>query len=293
MVVKLNYKLTAIFCAVFLIAAVTLVSIYMPDSALAQSTALDKDAVRLPVIMYHHILKDGARRGDYVISPAQFENDLKYIKEHGYQTITCSQLIDFFEGGAPLPEKPILITFDDGYETVHEYAFPLLKKYGMRAVINVIGVHTDTFSKEEEPHHLSYSHVSWEQLCEMLYSGVFEVGNHTYNMHGDRSSKRYGVGKKTGETPEEYYNLLIKDIGGLNNVINEELGIMPEVFAYPFGSIPKESMKALFELDFKLLFTCEEKVNYIKPKADLPTKIKRFNRAGRYETYEFFKKLEE
>lgn len=306
MVIRLHYKWIAVFCAAALVIAVCIVEYSFPNTALTKSivtgdeindesgTAVDKaDTVRLPVVMYHHILKDTARRGDYVVSPAQFESDLRYIQNDGYETVSASQIIDFLNGEGSLPSKPILITFDDGYETVHEYAFPLLKQYGMKAVIAVIGKHTDTFSKETEPHHLSYSHVSWEQLREMQKSGVFEIANHSYNMHEGRASARYGIGKKSSEDASAYRDAILNDIGGLNDEIFSEIGIKPDVFAYPFGSITKASFEVLQELDFKLLFTCEEKVNLLEGGTSLPAKLMRFNRAGGYETDDFFARLSE
>lgn len=291
MIIKLRYSWIISFFAVLLTAVILCVNIFFPSSALAQSTNVDENAVKLPVIMYHHILKDTTRRGDYVISPSQFEADLQYIKKQGYQTISCGELVAFLDGQAELPQKPLLITFDDGYETVHEYAFPLLQKYEMKAIINIIGCHTDIFSKESEPHHLSYSHVNWEQLNEMLKSGVFEVGNHTYDMHGEKGKNRYGIGHKQGESDESYKGFIKNDIGSLNQKITEQTGVVPLAFAYPFGNIPKDSLETIKSLGFKLLFTCEEKVNYLTTNTELPLKLKRFNRAGRYETWEFFKKL--
>ena len=63
--------------------------------------------------MYHGLLKEEARQGKYVLSPAQFESDLKYLKENGYHTVVVQDLIDYVEKGVPLPEKPVMLTFDD------------------------------------------------------------------------------------------------------------------------------------------------------------------------------------
>ena len=84
--------------------------------------------------MYHHISKKTSALGAYVITPEQFESDLKFIKDKGYEAITTQNLVDYFDGKFELPEKPIMITFDDGYLSFYEYAYPLLKQYNMKAV---------------------------------------------------------------------------------------------------------------------------------------------------------------
>ena len=99
--------------------------------------ASEPDGVALPVIMYHSVLKDGARIGKYVVSPDSFEHDLAFLKDNGYETVSISDLTDFVYEGKKLPEKPVMITFDDGYYNNLVYAAPLLEKYNMKAVISV------------------------------------------------------------------------------------------------------------------------------------------------------------
>ena len=77
--------------------------------------------------MYHGIRKSTSAQNKYVISPDEFESDLKYIKENGYETIVVADLLEYFDNGKALPEKPIMITFDDGCLNNYTYAFPLLK----------------------------------------------------------------------------------------------------------------------------------------------------------------------
>ena len=71
-----------------------------------------------------------------MLSPAQFESDLKYLKENGYHTVVVQDLIDYVEKGVPLPEKPVMLTFDDGYYNNYYYAFPLLEEYDAKIVIS-------------------------------------------------------------------------------------------------------------------------------------------------------------
>ncbi|MEG2813045.1 MAG: polysaccharide deacetylase family protein [Oscillospiraceae bacterium] len=255
------------------------------------SKNIDDNGIDMPVLMYHHLSKSQKRLGDYVISPEQFEQDLLHIKNNGYETISSTQLLNFVENAVELPKKPIMITFDDGYESVFEYAFPLLKKYEMKAVFLPIGKHTDIFSNKNEPRHINYSHASWEQICEMQKSSLIEIGNHTYNMHDNISGKRKGIRIKRGESLEDYEKALQQDINEFQSQILKETGKKPIIFAYPFGASCKESEDILQNFGFKIILTCQEKVNRIYPKKNTPIYLNRFNRAHHYSTYEFFNKI--
>ena len=93
-------------------------------------------SVRLPIIMYHHVLKDSNKWGKYIVSPKEVEKDIIYLKEQGYTTILMEDLINFVYNNGKLPDKPILLTFDDGYMSNYTYVLPLLKKYDCKAVVS-------------------------------------------------------------------------------------------------------------------------------------------------------------
>lgn len=288
MVIKLNYNILAFIISIIIVVAICAIDYAVPVNVNVEN---QDEGIKLPVVMYHHLSKSQNRLCDFVISPAQFEEDLKYIKKCGYETISAKQLLDFLEKGTPLPKKPIMITFDDGNESVHEYAYPLLEKYNMKAIISVIGAQIDFYSDETHDRHINYSYLTWNQLREMKQSEVFEIGNHTYNLHDNTGGKRMGVKRKSGESEEDYRRALVKDIEKLSKKIEQEVGEKPYIFAYPFGKFNKETKPIIKDLGFTITFSCEEKVNIIKPNTELPVTIKRFNRASRYSTYDYFKKL--
>ena len=89
--------------------------------------ANSKETKEVPIIMYHHILKDSSRQGKYVISPDEFEKDLLTLKEKGFTTVLIRDLVDYVYGSKELPEKPIVLTFDDGYESNHHYIIPIIE----------------------------------------------------------------------------------------------------------------------------------------------------------------------
>ncbi len=93
----------------------------------------------LVVIMYHSVLKDTARSGKYIVTPDNLENDIKYLAEHGYTSVLPSDIISYVYENKPLPEKPYLITLDDGSYNNLTYVLPILERNNAYALISVVG----------------------------------------------------------------------------------------------------------------------------------------------------------
>ena len=121
---------------------------------------------------------------------------MQYLNENGYQSVSVEQVTAFVQNGAALPEKPIMLTFDDGYLSFAEYVLPLLKKYNQCAVLSVIGAYSDTYSQKED-RNVAYAHVTWEDVKALADSGRVDIENHTYNLH--TIDARKGSMKKKGE----------------------------------------------------------------------------------------------
>lgn len=250
--IRLKTIICYVMAATIIICAVDYFGVFADD---------EEKGVELPIIMYHAICDNNEKTGEFVISKDAFEKDLEYLKTNGYTAIGFNELIDFVENGTPLPEKPIMITFDDGYYNNYCYAYPLLKEYNQKAVISIIGKYTDFYSEssEENP---KYTHITWEQAREMCDSGLVEIQNHSYDSH-TIDQGRNGTKKKAGETQTAYAEYIYSDIGKLQQEINENLGYTPLVFTYPFGSISDASYEILKDMGFKATLSCEEKVNFI------------------------------
>lgn len=100
----------------------------------------ERNEIDIPILMYHHITPDASTViNTMTITPECFENHMVNMLDMGYTPVFLEELITYVESGEKLPEKPICITFDDGYLSNYEYAFPILKKYNIKANIAVIG----------------------------------------------------------------------------------------------------------------------------------------------------------
>lgn len=137
-------------------------------AALAAAAAFFYEPSGIPVLNYHQI--NDRDKNALTVTSSQFAAQMDYLKAAGYHTITATELADALERGAPLPPKPVLLTFDDGYLDNYTVAYPILKERGMKAAIFLI---TDYVGRYP-------NYLTWEQAREMQKNGI-EFGSHTLN----------------------------------------------------------------------------------------------------------------
>lgn len=248
----------------------------------------ESSEINLPIIMYHSVLKDTSKSGKYVITPTELENDFKYIKDNGYTCVLSEDLTEYING-KQLPEKPIMITFDDGYLNNLTYVLPLLEKYDLKAVISVVGEYTQRFSDEKD-HNPNYSHLNFDDIKTLLDSGRIEIGNHTYDLH--KLDSRSGCCIKKGENKETYKKLLADDLNKNQNILQQNLNYTPVIFTYPYGSSCVTSKEVIKDLGFKVSLGCAQKVNVLTRDADSLYMLGRFNRESGIDTQTFMKRFE-
>lgn len=274
--------------AVLLAAAVLLCGLLLRSPAPAPVSAQAKEGAKVPIIMYHSVLKDSKRQGKYVISPDTFENDLKYLKEQGYTTIVMQDLINYVHGGT-LPEKPIMLTFDDGYYNNYLYAYPLLQKYGAKMVLSPIGRYADEYMEKDDTNP-NYAQCNWKHLKEMSDSGLVELQNHSYNMHSNKDG-RNGTKKNKGESEEAYKQAFTGDALKAQEAFETNIGKKPTTFTYPFGAISNVSLEYVKEMGFQATLTCESKMNYIPQDPKALYGLYRFLRSSGSTSEQYFKKV--
>ncbi|HBY21648.1 MAG TPA: hypothetical protein DEG71_11725 [Clostridiales bacterium] len=184
----------------------------------------------VPIIIYHNFDRNANKKDTSTFDINKFERNLIYLKNNGYNTIFAKDL------DKPLPEKPIVITMDDGYMSNYKLAFPLLKKYDMKATIFIIG-----WSVGAQNTHYSLSFFNWNQAKEMVDSKLIDIESHSYDLHSEKGYSygegkicEKGVGKLLNETDEDYIKRVKADYKKIYNLITEHLNYEPKVFAYPY-----------------------------------------------------------
>ncbi len=282
MVIKVS-KTALIITAVILLLISTAVNAVPVSKLLEPSTDL-------PIVMYHQLTKNPDKSGKYVLTLEQFEKDLQYLESKGYQSVSIKQLMDFSQGNGDIPEKAVMITFDDGNETLYEYALPLLEKYGFTAVGFVVGALADYYTGIND-HNLNYSYLNWSQIKEMSDGNIVEIESHSYDLHKNNNG-RSGIKKKKSESIDDYREFLCSDVSKMKTAMENNTGKTPVAFAFPFGSFSPESTQILSECGFKMTLTCEEKVNKIKKaEPDSLFGLGRYNRPEGISSENFFEKM--
>lgn len=288
-----NYALRALFSALCLalLTGWCLLLFEVPDCAPKPAVPADapvneadpRPSVSVPIIMYHSILTDTSRAGDYILSPAQLESDLTFLADHGYTTVVVSDLIAYVDGTGRLPEKPVMLTFDDGHYNNLTYVLPLLERLNMRAVISVVGAYADRFSEERDPNP-NYAYLAWDEVRQLADSGRFEIQNHSYNMHCLVGRK--GSARMADETEAAYRQAFTEDTGRMQALLLEQIGVAATAYTYPYGNACPEAQAMLKELGFRASLSCRERQNTIvRGDPDSLFDLGRYNRtAGLFAT---------
>lgn len=247
------------------------------------------DSVELPIVMYHSVLRDTALSGKYVITPSELESDIKYLKSKGYTTVSMKEVISFTEGNGELPEKPVMLTFDDGCYNNYGYVLPILEQYDAHAVFCVVGEYTDQYS-DENIANMSYGYMRWQEISELFNNPHAEIANHSYAFHSNTNG-RNGSKKKKNESPEEYKQIFRADTQKAQSKFAENCGFEPYIYAYPFGAYSEESFDVLKDMGFKATLSCNEGINLITHDTDCLYLLKRYNRPSGISSSSFFEKL--
>ena len=184
--------------------------------------------VRVVVLNYHKV---DNLYNSLAIPPADFDRQMRYLKETGFHVITLAELGAALTEGAALPENPVAITFDDGYSDNYDYAYPILKKYGFRATIFVVTSYLD----QSLPGYLT-----WGQASEMEASGLITIESHTVT-HGSMVDL----------TDEQICHELTES----KRDIEQRLGKTAEFLAYPTGTYNLHIASLVKEAGYKGAFT--------------------------------------
>lgn len=217
---------------------------------------------KLPILMYHHFEEVG--EGHTIVSEERFREQMTALKEAGYETVTLRQICDYVSGQTELPEKPILITMDDGYSSNLEIAAPILEELGMCATVFVIGINEGEAVHVRSGEPFWDPRFSYEEAKPWVEKGVIDVQSHTFDMHQLEShgySGRDGVLNMKGESQANHEAALNQDFETFRQrreiIPTELLGL-----AYPFGYYTEETDEFL-KNEIPVTLTIEERLNVL------------------------------
>jgi biofilm PGA synthesis lipoprotein PgaB len=232
-------------------------------------------AESLLVLSYHDIRDDVAQKGDadaYAVSTQNFAAHLDWLAGHGYHPVSMSEVVAASKG-APLPPKPVLITFDDGLRSLYTHAFPLLRAYNYPAVAAVVTDWVDLPADRRVDYGPRlFTHddfVTWEQLREMQDSGLVEVASHSHALHqGVRSNPQgnstpaaitriYDPVAQRYETEAEFRARVGADLARSAGLIKQHLGHAPRAIVWPYAAYNSVTNGIAEELGMAISFDLE------------------------------------
>lgn len=234
---------------------------------------------RYGVLAYHSVVDESAAENQkhyfpQTISAQTLIKHFNWLKENGYNVISWQQVIDAENGKDTLPDNAVLLSFDDGYETMYNVVFPLLKAYNYPAVFAPVTGWLDTPADQK----IAYADkmldrsvfATWSQVKEMEQSGLVEVASHTHNLHNGINANpsggqlpsviapEYKNGKY--ETEDAYKNRLKSDFTRSVQTLVNHIGKKPRVMVWPYGQFNDVAVQLARQAGMPHYFSLGEKI---------------------------------
>lgn len=206
-----------------------ILSVGFSAGCVAQTRSRDvfTQETRVPILLYHHVAPITAAltpdQKRWTVSPEQFEEQLKWLKKRGYQPVTMAGVSANRKNGSPLPARPVVITFDDGWKDQYTFAFPLLKKHGFSATFFVI---TNSVGRA--------AYVNWDECRQMSRDGM-DIQSH---------------GLTHARLSVLSFTEALREIQDSKKVLEAQLHQPVTVFAYPYGSYDEDVLRLVREAGY-------------------------------------------
>lgn len=256
----------------------------LSNTFLPAITVFKKSEKEIIIIMYHQISENSNLWGDYVIPSSVLKSDFEYLKNNGFTPVRIKDIVDYSKGTKDLPEKAVVITFDDGQRSFLTKVVPLLEEFNFPANVNIVGSLIDLYTENGETDD-RYAYLNWNDIKILAENPLVEIGHHSYNFHS--LGYRKGMGKIYGETNSAYLEIMKNDIEKLNEQLLSNTGEKPYILAYPYGIKNKTLSELVKSEGFSVTLSCRETVNKISVGEEL-FELGRFNRPYKYSTHTFF-----
>ena len=196
-----------------------------------------------------------------IMTVDRFKAQMKALSEAGYTAVTFDDLRRYVNEGVELPEKSVVITFDDGYSSNYTLAMPILEAYNMKATIFAIGATVGQETYKDTGKSMA-PHFSWAEAAEMEKTGVIDIESHGYDIHEvlglDEDPIRDGCLQMEGESVASYVDFLSKDCNTMRALFEEHLDKAPRVLAYPYGKYTDLSEMVFSDEGYDVTLSVEE-----------------------------------
>lgn len=240
----------------------------------------------LIVIAYHDVEDHDPNQAYLSVSTENLRRQFSWLQENNYVPVSVDQVLTARDGGTPLPEKAVMLTFDDGYSSFYTRVFPLLKAYNWPAVLAPVGHWLDAPLNQKvdfggQPTARD-RFLNWEQVAEMARSGLVEVGAHTQNMHfgtvanpqGNTqpvaAAHRYLAQEQRYENDEEFKQRFRADVRAISASVKKHTGKAPRVWVWPYGRVSGLGLRILQEEGYQMVMTLTDGVAHVDSLMNMP-----------------------
>ncbi len=217
-------------------------------------TSLARPSEKLAVLVYHHIEEPAT--SDVSCTPREFSAQISELLANGFTPVRLDEAKAFLKGEARGKRKPVLITFDDGYESLYQHALPVARKQGVPMTVFVV-----TSRIGLKPQFARY--LSREQIREMAATGLFEFGSHTDDLHTDMMR----IWNAFAPAPVPLASAVAADLERSRDTLTGIVGTPPLAIAWPYGKFNRETQRIALETGMDLHFTSRS--GYSAPGDDL------------------------
>lgn len=191
----------------------------------------------IPIILYHNLSPTAVN--SMTITPQKFEANLKLLKANGFTFIPLKEAVEYLQGKrTDLPSKPVVLTVDDGWESVYTYMYPIIKKLNIPVTLFI---YPESIS--------SKNFLSWNQLTELKNTGLFDIQSHTY------SHPNFKIAKKKLSSAA-YERFVQKELSSSKKILEDKMGTKVTLLAWPFGIynayLENEAEKAGYVMAFTI-----------------------------------------
>jgi peptidoglycan/xylan/chitin deacetylase (PgdA/CDA1 family) len=228
---------------------------------------------QLPILMYHRVAPEGsANLSRYRVTPAAFEEQLKYLKDSGYYSVSLQDWTTAIVMQRPLPGFAIALTFDDAYMDFYEYAFPLLQKYGFSATVFLVSEHIGKQNTWDEAYGEIVPLMGWQEIIALQKQGI-EFGSHSATHNPLTSLSPTDIVVEGAKSRKDLQNVLQKPV---------------DMFAYPYGDTDPVVAHLMGGCGYTIGVTCR---NTLSNFHDDPMMLPRIEVEGSFSLKEFITRL--
>lgn len=233
------------------------------------------------VLTYHDVFATLAQKqavdDSGAITVDELARQFSWLRDNGYAVVSVQQIINSRNGGAPLPTRAVMLSFDDGYKSVHTHVLPLLRLFGYPATLAIVGNWIDSPDTSLIEYETSRTEraqfMSWAEIRDCLESGLVEIASHSFDMHhgvpsnpqGNKQpaaiTRRFDEATKQYESEASYETRLRSDLARNSSVLKDRLGISVRTVVWPYGAYNKIAQRVAVEQGLTVGFTLDPGAN--------------------------------